>query len=92
MCAWEFPNFSVPFKRRRDSRSGDWGGSPIPPGIQSQENLFSECCFGPLTQEVETMFMDVSELVFCEGIILSAYDSAATSFHELFTPAAALMP
>lgn len=44
------------------------------------------------TQEVETMFMAVYELVFCKGIILSAYDSAGTFFHELFTPAAALMP
>lgn len=43
-------------------------------------------------QEVKTMFMDVYELVFCEGIILSTYDSAGTFFHEPFTLAAALMP
>lgn len=86
------PQLLRSIQKKKGLGLGDWGGSPIPLGIQSQENLFSECCFGPLTQEVETWFMDVYELVFCEGIILSAYDSAATLFHELFTPAAALMP
>lgn len=42
--------------------------------------MFSESCFVPLTREVETMFMDVYEVIFCEGIILSAHDPAATYF------------